>query len=165
MTTDSEMYGIKFTTTIMNAFHIQNGWGYWFQFSGTMDSPYFSDFEKMLDSVSIQNESVKQDSTTAFPFNNAGVDDKADNSAFGICFLIALAVLIVVVIIVKKSEKNKQVMHDCKSDIIETTDINKEPNGSAAVEGKTVLYCHRCGAKLSIDSVYCDKCGCKQHEQ
>ena len=46
-----EMYGANFTIEMTHVLRFENGWLYWFQFSGTTDNKHFGDFQKLLNSV------------------------------------------------------------------------------------------------------------------
>lgn len=47
----TDMYDTTFTLEMTCAIRIENGWGYYFQFSGTTDNEYFADFQELLNTV------------------------------------------------------------------------------------------------------------------
>lgn len=48
-----KQWGLSVKTT--RVYHINNGYVYYFQFSGTTSDKYYKDFESLLDSVKYEN--------------------------------------------------------------------------------------------------------------
>lgn len=51
LTSSAEVYGASFSATITHMMCVENGYLYWFQFSGTSGSKLYGDFESLLGSV------------------------------------------------------------------------------------------------------------------
>ena len=143
-----EMYGTSFLVDITRVVRFYNGWLYEFQFGGTKDSDYFSDFEKLLNSVQYTDVGGEPllDSTPS-----------TDNNKFLIWLGVAIVVsLLVVVVVVKRSKKRNQ--------------PNKETPSMKAFDEQTKppldlkLRCSNCGNELSPDSLFCHICGTRTNK-
>lgn len=85
-TTTSNINGLEIDVTMTHIICYDNGWVYWFQFSGDSDNKYFSDFQSMLNTVT-------------FP------QTEANSSALGNMIIAALsfaAITGVIVFVIKK---------------------------------------------------------------
>lgn len=54
------VYGIELEVYVTAFFRIENGYGYMFQFTGTSDSAYYGDFEKLLSSVKYASDKLEE---------------------------------------------------------------------------------------------------------
>ena len=145
--------GIK--VTITHLIHIQNGWVYWFQFSGDQNNPYYSDFEGVLNSVIINNGSSNQASYQGT--TSAGKPTSTNGNLFWLIAIIVAGTITAIIIIVIRSKKKKISVQN--SSIIDTNAAQQQP----ANEHAQKMFCHKCGAELPLDSLFCKKCGAKQH--
>ena len=59
ITSNTETYGLTFSVTVTHMIAVNNGYMYWFQFSGAKDNAYFGDFESLLSSVKYPNQNSK----------------------------------------------------------------------------------------------------------
>lgn len=166
----TEAYGLSVTVTLTHVIYFDNGWMYWFQFSGDSQNEFFSDFESLLNTVtfpktipvvstpSIDSESTED--TTTPPITGA---DASNNSASGdsgkqkgsdesnggkwmvfsvICIIAVITIIAIFIILKKKKEETKAM-----STNIPTSDKYQ--------------YCSRCGSRLSYGSNICNVCGPK----
>lgn len=159
VTSTSEVYGMNVTVTMTHANHIQNGWMYWFQFAATKESPYYTDFETMLNSVYIQGVAINDNYSLGSLGNNNGTDLSNSTTSFLWIVLIVIAVVILSFVLLRKKKTNKRNIAVDTPPIIEPT-VNKDLNTDFS-NTKDYCFCHRCGAKLNINVQFCHKCGTK----
>ena len=145
-TTTSEVYGLNITLTVTHVIYYDNGWMYWFQFSGDSSNEYFSDFKSLLNTVTFPQ--------TATNSSNAGNNDDFDDNtgAIIVVILILAAVVGVVIFVTKKNQSKAKVVPITKTLTENQTVSPSEP---------TYQYCRNCGTKLAIDSAFCHNCGTK----
>lgn len=66
MLSSAEVNGLTFSKTVTQLFNIVDGRGYYFIFSGTSDSEYYADFEKLVTSVQYPISSTDKNATKEF---------------------------------------------------------------------------------------------------
>lgn len=59
ITSNTETYGLNFSVTMTHMITVNNGYMYWFQFSGATGNEFFDDFVSMLSSVKYPNQGGK----------------------------------------------------------------------------------------------------------
>ena len=151
ITTSGELYGLDFSTTITQLFHIDNGWMYSFQFMGTDESEYYADFEKLLNSVQYPEVSTV---SNVNPTNSYSSSSDPDSH-------LPLLVLIVSLLsVVAISAYSCIILHrrDCKKT---TMAASKEYLPTQTHVSPEWLTCENCGQILPKDSKFCYKCGLK----
>lgn len=124
---------------------IDNGWLYMFQFSGTTDSEYYSDFEALLSSTAYPTVSASiSDSSAAAEkhltsSSSPGIYSASSGSSAGaVIFLVISAVLVAAIIF---------------------TAIVKRVFRPATAP--SILFCRKCGARITKGSNFCTICGTK----
>lgn len=137
-----EMYGAEFLVDLTRVVRFHDGWLYEFQFGGTKESEYFSDFEKLLNSVQYADAGNGQ------PLNNAS---SLGNNTLVWLSIVIIASSLVIIFAVRRSKKRKQPNQDTSP--IRT--LNEQPISQS--DGK--LRCSKCGNELSPDSLFCHICG------
>ncbi|HHZ00779.1 MAG TPA: zinc ribbon domain-containing protein [Tissierellia bacterium] len=76
VTSSTDAYGLSFTVTITHMLLVNNGYMYWFQFSGASDNELYNDFESLLSSLKFATSDSKgaldnsSDLTSQFSFGN-----------------------------------------------------------------------------------------------
>ncbi|MBP3360136.1 MAG: zinc ribbon domain-containing protein [Clostridia bacterium] len=150
----SEIYGMNVEMTMTQAVHINNGWVYMFQFAGTSESEYFSDFRSLLNSVrfpAVSGSAVSGFAVSGF----ADVDISSDYLIKAVTFLILIGVIFAVVIVTKVSEQG-----NTKSDV--SVEHNKiEPIDTPTNSSASFVVCEECGKALPPDSEFCHFCGAR----
>ncbi len=169
-------YGISAKVPITALVRLENGFVYTFHFSGTKDSPYFADFEKLVSSVKYpvfeNDETIRDQVLGAYIL-------------LAIIILIALCLLIVFVChhaikkkFIKKKQQNaisKAIAKSVPESPQETVKESVSPMPSTkesvvksataplveTLEAPEVSFCHRCGNKLISGSLFCNNCGTK----
>ena len=133
----SDVYGYDITIAVTHAIYIDNGWMYWFQFSGNSSNEFFSDFKTMLNTVTFPQTAS----------NHIDCDDARDFDVGVwvaiIVMLMLFAFCVMVIVIKRKQPKEEEYLSE-----------------EAKVE-TTLKYCHHCGSQLFADSDFCHNCGTK----
>ena len=144
----TELYGLDFTAEMTHAVRFDNGWIYWFQFSGTTDSTYFGDFEKLMNSVQFP---TIPNVTDVGSFDSSS--DDIDNSYKSISVIVVLFLVvgvIVTVVLYKNNSKHSTVQSYVPDD---KNDFEKSNFLASSV------ICVKCGQALPLDSEFCHICG------
>lgn len=137
-TTEKETLGLNVSVAMTQLFHVENGWGYTYQFGGDETSPYYSDFVSLIKSAD-------------YPEVSNSV------SVFSIIILVLILGLIAfaaVFIIRRRKARN----------IVQVAPIVSSTSMQPTVIGNNNRYCHMCGTQLPSDSSFCHKCGTKMIE-
>lgn len=167
-TKTSEAYGLNITVTLTRVIYFDNGWMYWFQFSGDSQNEFFSDFESLLNTVTFPktapivntpntDDESTEDTITLPPTdadvqNNSAMDDSGNSKDSGdangvhwgvlsVISIVAVIAIIAVFIILNKKREER----NAKSADIPSSDKYQ--------------YCSRCGSRLSYGSNICSVCG------
>lgn len=89
-TTESEIYGVPYEQQSTTLFYADNGWVYNFVFSDTDHSPYYADFEQLLNSVQYPVQTVSRER----------------NIPLSLILAVPAAAVVLIVVFVKKRRKN-----------------------------------------------------------
>ncbi len=144
-----EMYGTEFTIDMTRVVRFRNGWLHEFQFGGTRDNPYFSDFEALLNTVEYPSETTTPSSNTgSLNSDNEGNDGTVVEV---IIFLLVVAGIVVFAVIYTRKNKQEEIVTSPPPIIVEEDD-------KIAVNTKE---CPNCGQELPLESAFCHKCGTK----
>ncbi|MDY3219852.1 MAG: zinc ribbon domain-containing protein [Candidatus Fimivivens sp.] len=154
-------YGIPISVPMVYLLRCENGYMYMFQFNGTKDSPYFDDFINLISSAKypvIADEMLFQRRT------------------IGIVFILVLIVLAIICVFAVQKRRSQKGSIECSVHITAST-YNEENNQNEtflsgniqkAIHKETdstgnssVIFCHKCGAKVKYGSQFCHKCGAK----
>lgn len=142
--------GSVLSVTMTNLIHINNGWIYTFQFSGTDQSKSYTDFESLLESVQYPTPSI----TATVPSPNTSPSSAENASAFfaaltaiGIVLILLGGIIAAITLIRKKAKK--ETSHSAPDE-----NIRHIPSAKA-------VFCRKCGHALPSDSIFCHICGTK----
>ena len=146
-----EMYGTEFTIDMTRVVRFRNGWLHEFQFGGTRDNPYFSDFEALLNTVEYPNEK-----TTSTPSSNMGSlnsdNEENDGTVVGVVIFLLVVVGIVVFAVIYTRKNKQDEIATSTSPIIDEEDDKITENARK---------CPNCGQELPLESAFCHICGTK----
>lgn len=159
--TVQEEKGIKLPITLICMMHIENGWMYTFQFCGKETNKYFSDFEKILNSFSFNNQtnSETEKVTDSEKSNNLDEASKSSDNPIVIAIILGViaAVIILVIVLKVKSKKNEKVVE--QNEFLNSLSSLEDTNHNSGF-----VFCHKCGEKNTINNIYCFKCGAFLHK-
>lgn len=130
----TELYGMTYTVEMTYVIRIENGWGYWFQFSGTTENKYFEDFQKLLNTIE-------------YPYYEKELSTTRLKIALIFVVIVAIVVFLVSRLIDRKIRKSEQRAKKATSFEKSCPCCNVSlPNDSD--------FCHNCGKKITtmIDS-------------
>ncbi len=145
-----EMYGAEFTIDMTRVVRFKNGWLYEFQFGGTRDNKYFSDFEALLNTVEYPDETTTNPSSNIGSFNSDN-DGNDGTVVGGVIFLLIIVGVFVLAVIYNRKNKQEEIVTSPPQIIVEEDDkIDKNAN-----------ECPNCGQELPNDSEFCHICGTK----
>ena len=139
-----EVNGHYFTITMTLLLHIDNGWGYVFQFGGTSTHKQYFDFESLIKSVQYPIVSKKPTATSTGTTSNR-VENTNNNSYNNTGIIIIVVLLLVAAVIVVAIKKNSKPI---------------PPNNS-----EMTIYCRNCGQAMPSDSEFCHICGTKVEKE
>jgi len=145
-----DAYGVGIPVTMTQLVYINDGWMYSFQFGGTSSHTLYSDFESLLRSVqySAEGSPKKSDSPDTSEVLGSG------SAIFSIMLVVILAVgtIVSTLVVIKNKREKQESLSNYKSEDVKPASPNPSNNEKAH-------YCHRCGAALASDSVFCHVCG------
>ena len=159
--TSSDVYVMDISMTMTQLVYIDNGWMYMFQFNGTRTHKFYSDFEKLLNSVKylvVSNVEATEASkpTTSVPdhSNQGSSNDSKDNS--GVTAVVALLLIVpaIVVAVVVTRKKNTETTNQSGYSTNNNALVTKP-----ASDREHTITCKKCGQALPSDSVFCYMCG------
>ena len=144
-----EMYGTEFTIDMTRVVRFKNGWLYEFQFGGTRDNKYFSDFEALLNTVEYPDETTTNPSSNIGSFNSD--NDGNDGTVVGVViFLLIVAGIVVFAVIYTRKNKQEEIVTSPPIIVEEDDEIDKNTR-----------KCPNCGQDLPLESAFCHICGTK----
>ena len=125
-----DLHGIEFAPEMTHTVRFDNGWIYWFIFSGTADNEYFEDFQKLLNTVEYPQYKSETSST---PLKIVLV----------FLTIVVITAFLLSIFIDRKINKNKE------KAITPGTFYKSCPYCNAALldNGR---FCHKCGKNLSM---------------
>lgn len=104
ISSDTEAYELSFSVTMTYMITVNNGYMYWFQFSGAKDNEFFDDFVSMLSSVKYSNQDSKAASTNS---SNSNLMDRFSLGNIFLSLLITVAIYSLPIIIYRYGIRKK----------------------------------------------------------
>lgn len=157
-----DVYGFEMSVTMTQLVHIENGWMYLFQFSGTSADALYAEFETLMKSVIYPPVSGEEDpaptNQTTLPTypskqhsHNASENAAPNHTGVmpAVVFLVIVSAIIVAVIATCK--KNRQTQEQA----------GHAPEMQPVSDPQRICFCRKCGQKLPSDSAFCHICGTK----
>lgn len=123
--TSVDLLGTEISVTITEMVRIQNGWMYTFQFSGTEDSEYFSDFESLMNSVTYKSADSAQ---------VPGATDVSSSETDVLAWLLLLLLIIALVVLFVIYNK-KHLRPTVQNGYIHRAEYNYQNNAVTSVNG------------------------------
>ncbi len=154
-------YGIPISVPMVYLLRCENGYMYMFQFNGTKDSPYFDDFINLISSAKypvIADEMLVQRRT------------------IGIVFILVLIVLAIICVFAVQKRRSRKGSIEGSVHITDSAHNEEDNQNETFLSGNiqeaihratdsagdsSVIFCHKCGAKVNYGSQFCHKCGVK----
>ncbi len=125
----ADVYDTKITVDMTFAIHIENGWGYLFQFGGTTSNDYFEDFQELLNSVE-------------YPYYQNEISTARLKIALTFSIILIVAGSLFYIFIERR-------IHKSEEKVITTVSINSICPYCNAPLLDNGCFCHKCGKKLS----------------
>ena len=154
-------YGIPLDVKCTMMAHIEDGYASLFLFTQAPSGGFFNEFKTLLESVEFhypieeKTAETSKESTATESNQGASAPDSVDASNhYPFLLLLIIPVAIIAFIVIKK--------HKEKTKSFPRNDSNQEPiNASSHTEESqnAILFCHKCGARLSADESVCKCCG------
>lgn len=152
-TQEQQVMGMTITINTTHAFHMENGWAYWFQLTHTNSDDVTEELEKIVETVSINNaayadagavlsQKETEESEPKTPEYTAGYEKYDESFNFKPIIYIVLIVCIILAFSFYKKNKYK----------VKTGD-------KAGPEDAAINFCHKCGMKIKDDCLFCPRCG------
>lgn len=155
----SQVYGLDVSAPVFVLVRAENGYLFQFWFSGEFNSPYYSDFVNLVNSVQYPLK-------TADDFDMYIEPTAANKPASSGNTNIAIALICTVVFIVGCVAMFVFIWHKkagSQRGFTEASDAGQDKVGigfSEEDETQIVIrFCHRCGNKLVPGARFCDRCG------
>ena len=145
-TTPINMYNTDFSINMTYAIHIQNGWMYMFQFGATKSNQHFIDFEEMLNTVYIKDDTLLTENVGGVNSGNYNIKRTLNYLALARPLGLIITLLIIAMFIIIKQKASKKVYN--------------EENHSMGLENYNEhVFCEKCGADVTRDNGVCHVCG------
>ncbi len=129
MISSAEINGLTLSQTVTQLYNIVNGWGYYFVFSGTSDSEYYNDFEKLVNSVE-------------YPISKTDKSALAESKVIITLSFVGVLMCILFVIICRKISKKKDEYSTKQREWLTCENCGEILPGSSK-------FCYKCGSKLN----------------
>lgn len=131
--TDKEMYGANFKVEMTHVLRFENGWSYWFQFSGTTSNEYFTDFQELLNTVE-------------YPYYKKPLLTTDNKKVLFFIFAILGIIFAITFFVERKIKENEEIKYKLEN---KTEEDIRCPNCNTVLLDKGG-FCHKCGTRLDI---------------
>ena len=163
-----DIYGDGIWRHVTQLVHIDSGWMYMFQFSGTSTHKRYSDFEKLLNSVNYPAVSEAEATDPSKPATSVPDPSKQDSlksdlyNAAAIVFVVLLLLLIATVIVIAVAtipKKRNEILPK-----LEHSPTYHAPETKPISNAEKTVVCKKCGEKLIENRRFCTRCGTEMIE-